>query len=107
MFSEIASYIQPVVPQDLAFYSIQYCEILFFGVAKLFPIFPICISEDSLLSITFEKRIFTDFYRIKSEVWKASSLTVKLNSQEINIWTLQQNKYYLVILIENQLFYVI
>ena len=54
MFSEIASCTQPVAPQDLAFYTIGFYEILFFGVAKLFPIFSIWISEDPLLRVTFE-----------------------------------------------------
>lgn len=54
MFSDLTYYTQPVAPQDLAFYSIGFYEILFFGVVKLFPIFSFWISEDSLLSITFE-----------------------------------------------------
>lgn len=32
---------QHVAPWDLSFYSIGFCEILFFSVVKLFPIFPI------------------------------------------------------------------
>ena len=54
MFSDLAYYTQPVAPRDPAFYSIGFYEILFFWVVKLFPIFSFWISEDSLLSITFE-----------------------------------------------------